>query len=267
VADEAPNLSRRRRRSGRRGFRGTTVWDWLPIVGVFLIPVVIALGTWAITWQQGKLEQRRVLEERYLAGERARDEALQTYLSEMSSLLLEEDLRASERGSEVRTLARARTLTVLEMLDPERRAEAMQFLDEANLVHTTPSKPKVPVISLEGANLIGTDLENANFTGAKLEGADLRGTDLRRAYLTDGWLIYTDLSGADLENADLSGVHLHVADFRGADLRGATGITNEELAQQAESLEGATMPNGQKYEEWLKDREGPGDDGEIGGSS
>jgi len=233
VADEAPNVSRRRsrrrRRSGRWGFRGTTVRDWLPIVGAFLIPVVIALGTWAITWQQGKLEQRRVLEQRYLAGERARDEALQTYLSEMGSLLLEEDLRVSERGSEVRTLARARTLTVLEMLDPERKSEAMQFLDEANLVHTTPSKPKVPVISLEGANLAGTDL--------------------RRANLSDGWLLFTDLSGADLENADLSGVHLHVVDFREADLRGAIGITNEELEQQAESLEGATMPNGQKYED------------------
>ena len=254
MADEAPNVGRRRRRSGRWGFRGTTVWDWLPIVGVFLITVVIALGTWAITWQQGKLEQRRVLEERYLAGEQARDEALQTYLSEMGSLLLEEDLRVSERGSEVRTLARARTLTVLEMLDPERKSEAMQFLDEANLLHTTPSKPKVPLISLEGANLIGTELQNANFTGAKLEGADLRGTDLRGAYLTDGWLIYTDLSGAELQKADLSGVHLHVADFRGADLRGAIGITGQELADYGCILEGATMPNGQNYEEWLKDK-------------
>ena len=229
MADEAPNVSRRRRRSDRWGFRGKTLWDWLPIVGAFLVLVVIALGTWAITWHQGKLEQRRVLQERYLAGERARDEALQTYLSEMGSLLLEEDLRDSERGSEVRTVARARTLTVLEMLDPERKSEAMQFLDEANLVHTTPSKPKVPVISLEGANLAGADL--------------------RRANLSEGWLLFTDLSGADLENADLSGVHLHVADFRGADLRGAIGITGQELADYGCILEGATMPNGQKYED------------------
>jgi hypothetical protein len=238
--------------------RGKTLWDWLPIVGAFLIPVVIALGTWAITWQQGKLEQRRVLEERYLAGERARDEALQTYLSEMASLLLEEDLRVSERGSEVRTLARARTITVLEMLDPERKSEAMQFLDEANLVHTTPSKPKVPVISLAGANLAGADLWGANFTGAHLESANLAGADLRRANLSDGWLLFTDLSGADLENADLGEVHLHVADFRRADLRGAIGITGQELAVYGCILEGATMPNGQKYEDWLKDREGRG---------
>jgi hypothetical protein len=30
-------------------------------------------------------------------------------------------------------------------------------------------------------------------------------------------------------------------------------IANEELEQQAKSLQGATMPSGQKYEDWLKD--------------
>jgi hypothetical protein len=29
---------------------------------------------------------------------------------------------------------------------------------------------------------------------------------------------------------------------------------NQELADEAKSLKGATMPNGQKYEDWLKDR-------------
>ena len=38
-------------------------------------------------------------------------------------------------------------------------------------------------------------------------------------------------------------------------MAGATGITNEELEQQAKSLKGAIMPDGQKYEDWLKDRE------------
>jgi hypothetical protein len=50
-----------------------------------------------------------------------------------------------------------------------------------------------------------------------------------------------DLSGADLSGADLSE----------ADLSGAEGFSNEELDQQAASLEGATMPNGQKYDDWV----------------
>ena len=35
----------------------------------------------------------------------------------------------------------------------------------------------------------------------------------------------------------------------------ARGITEAQL-QQAKSLAGATMPDGQKYEEWLKSKEG-----------
>jgi len=58
------------------------------------------------------------------------------------------------------------------------------------------------------------------------------------------------LRGADLSGADLSG----------ADLGGfARGVANE-LEQEAETLEGATMPNGQKYEDWFKDRENHGGD-------
>jgi hypothetical protein len=41
----------------------------------------------------------------------------------------------------------------------------------------------------------------------------------------------------------------------GACLGGAAGMTHEELEQQAKSLKGATMPNGQKYEDWIKDKE------------
>jgi hypothetical protein len=69
-----------------------------------------------------------------------------------------------------------------------------------------------------------------------------------------GVVIRTSLSNADLIAAAL----------READLRGATGITNEQLKQQASSLEGATMLNGQKYEEWLMTR---GEGGENTGSS
>jgi hypothetical protein len=69
-------------------------------------------------------------------------------------------------------------------------------------------------------------------------------------------LMETDLSGADLSRADLSE----------ADLGGAKGITNEQLEQQARSLKGATMPDGQKYEDWLKSK-GRSEDGENSGPS
>ena len=66
------------------------------------------------------------------------------------------------------------------------------------------------------------------------------------------------LFGADLSEVDLRGADLSGAVLSGADLRRAT-VTKEQL-EQAESLEDATMPNGQKYEDWLKDKKASGKD-------
>jgi hypothetical protein len=78
---------------------------------------------------------------------------------------------------------------------------------------------------------------------ADLREADLGGADLRRAVLS-----FARLSAANLRLADLSG-----ADLREADLSSVMGWTEKQLTA-ARCLEGATMPNAQKYEDWLKDR-------------
>ncbi len=53
---------------------------------------------------------------------------------------------------------------------------------------------------------------------------------------------------------------MHLAKLDGADLTGARNVTEHQL-DTCESLEGATMPDGQKYEDWLKSK-GPEKDGE-----
>jgi len=73
---------------------------------------------------------------------------------------------------------------------------------------------------------------------------DLDGADLSGAYLGGA-----SLSGAYLSRADLSGGNL-----REANLSGAAGCTEEQL-DQAGFLTGATMPNGQKDEDWLKSKD------------
>ena len=65
--------------------------------------------------------------------------------------------------------------------------------------------------------------------------------------------------GPNLGGADLSGAYLGEAH-----LSFARDISNEELEQQARSLEGATMPNSQKYEDRIEDKEGREEDGENG---
>jgi hypothetical protein len=94
-------------KQSRWGFRGMTVREWLELL---IVPVVLALITVVFSWQQNerqqdledqrvkqaqKIESQRAKAERELAEQRAQDEALQAYLSQMSSLLLEKDLRES----------------------------------------------------------------------------------------------------------------------------------------------------------------------------
>jgi hypothetical protein len=60
------------------------------------------------------------------------------------------------------------------------------------------------------------------------------------------------LRGADLRGANLNGATLQGADLSGADLKNAT-------------LAAATMPDGQKYEDWLESK-GRGEAGEDSAS-
>jgi hypothetical protein len=55
---------------------------------------------------------------------------------------------------------------------------------------------------------------------------------------------------------------LRGANLRGANLHGAQEWTEDQL-HSSESLEGATMPNGQKYEDWIKNKEGHQEGGET----
>jgi hypothetical protein len=86
-------------------YAGKTVWDWLQLL---IVPVMLLLITVAFTWQQNNRQE--AIEE-----QRAQDLALQGYLDQMGTLMLE-DLS----DPKVQTLARARTLTVLGRLDPSR---------------------------------------------------------------------------------------------------------------------------------------------------
>jgi uncharacterized protein YjbI with pentapeptide repeats len=91
--------------------------------------------------------------------------------------------------------------------------------------------------------------------GAALYEATLGGADLGKASPS-----HADLSYTDLRRASLSGANLQGADLGGANLSSARGITNEDLERQTYRFKGATMPNGQKYEDWLKSKKAQGKD-------
>ncbi len=201
-----------------------TLWDWLQL---FIVPLALtAIGLWFAAQQDFRQQQ---IEE-----QRAQDAALQAYLDQMSQLMLEGGLlRGSEGGNEVRTLARARTRTVLARLDSRRKGSVVQFLYEASLIDK-----EHPVVSLSDVRLRGADLSLLDdLSGADLSGADLSGADLSDA----------DLSDADLSDAKMFAPNLEGASLEGANLEGVTGVTIGILELQAASLEGATMPDGSKH--------------------
>jgi hypothetical protein len=161
-SDKPPSW--RKRLSARTGFGDKTLWDLLQLLIVPLVLVGIGL---VFDLRQQAVEDQRAERERELAEQRAQDEALQAYLDQMGGLLLEKDLRECEGGSEVRTLARARTLTVLGRLDPSRKEAVMQFLVEAKLVQRVAERD--PIIRLSDANLSGAHLSSSSGS------TDLRG--------------------------------------------------------------------------------------------
>jgi uncharacterized protein YjbI with pentapeptide repeats len=237
--------------------------------------------------RERKADEDRRQRELEVGNQRAQDEALQAYLDHMSQLVADKErpLRRAQPGDSLSVLARARTLTVLPRLDGERKGSVLQFLYEAGLIDKTRVVVDLMEADLREANLTfanlmsaylrRTDLIEAILFRAFLMGAGLERTDLSRANLSGAllgaarmeWadLRQANLSGADLRMAQLYYANLQEANMSGANLRGVLDdhdrvITNDDLAQQGASLQGATMPNGQKYEDWLKDKKAQGKD-------
>jgi len=246
-------------------FGKKTGWNWLELLSALAIPVVLAIfGFWFTAQQdarQQQIEGQRAQQAQKIENQRAQAEALQAYLDQMSTLLLDKNLGGSDstsgaQTSEVRQLARARTLTLLTRLGPEDKASVLQFLYESGLIlRMGPGTSVVPgisddsipgctpevqlrgiysIVSLQGADLRDAPLSGANLSGANLSGANLSGADLSGANLTSTVLQGADLSGADLRHAYLAPAFsatqpvpsdaisiLLNADLRGADLRGA----------------------------------------------
>jgi uncharacterized protein YjbI with pentapeptide repeats len=198
----------------------------------------------------------------------------------------------------LREVARARTFTILQRLDADHKRTVVRFLYESGLIYNDSPIIPLEDADLSGADLRFADLKAidlhqanlqfARLNGAHLEGANLSNAHLEGAHLGGSWLIGADLIGAQLQgasllSADLQGADLTTADLGPADLskgekaglyRFSLNLSEEDLhvsganlllatiteeqLDQCKDLEGATMPNGQKYEDWLKSREGDG---------
>ena len=132
------------------GYHGKTLWDWQALP---FFPVAIALIASLITLHQTlrqqdiedrrteadrKLEAQRAQAAQELETQRAQRAMVQAYLQDMGTLLLEKNLRTSDASSDVRLLARARTLAVLDGVSEDRKVRVLEFLSETELIQFAP---------------------------------------------------------------------------------------------------------------------------------
>lgn len=241
---------------GRLGFSRRTLWD---VLGLLIVPLTLALLVFwlgetqerrqlaveesRITAQneleqiridaQSTTEAGRIEAQSTIEAGRTRADILQTYLDEMSAIVLQQDLTEAT----VLSAIRARTIATANALDGKHNATVLIYLYELGLLE----RLDLRYLNLGGANLYEVDLQGANLEtfsleGAYMAGANLRGVNLSNAYLPGVNLFGADLSGADLSKnqlwwanlseanlsgADLSGADLFGTDFSRADLRGA----------------------------------------------
>ena len=234
---------------------GKKPWDYLELL---VVPLFLALATLYISDQSSRSQKKadiaRASQEKLaaqsesekdqkLANQRYRQNALESYLDDMTSLI-EKGLLDETKNKQLKTIARARTITTLKILDGESNRMVIEFLRTAGLIGEFDIASPPPV-TLSGADLKGADLagvnlsrlslgsslfqgadlsgaylnfssmREVNFNGANLSGAIIRGSDL-----TDAQLENTNLSKANLQGSNLAFSNLRNANLSNAYLRG-----------------------------------------------
>jgi hypothetical protein len=216
--------------------RQKTLWDWMELL---IVPLAIAFSLAGVGMAERRNERRiaderikqdraiadeRVTQERELSESRAQEAAMEAYLEQMSTLLLDKNLGTSEPGDESRVIARVWTLTILRRLTGERKGVVVRFLYESELIQVGENKsgemgPDV-VISLANADLTHailahTNLANACLPQVNLMHGNLAQVNLTNAYFTNAILTSANLAGAILTNADLMSAILTNANLVG----------------------------------------------------
>ncbi|MBN8564244.1 MAG: pentapeptide repeat-containing protein [Leptolyngbya sp. UWPOB_LEPTO1] len=204
------------------GFGEKKLWDVLQLL---IVPTALAIGAFYLQ----ETSKQRDLE---LADDRAKQEMLNRYFDQISTLLFDRGLRTAKADDESRIVAQARTLTALRELDGERQGQLIKFLHKAKLLQA-----KKPVLDLRQTNLREANLSGSNLSDIDLAGVDLAGINLSDLNLPDTDSIlsverkignkepsrvmifrsYENLSR--LERTNLEGANLSGTDFRAANLR------------------------------------------------
>ena len=218
-------------------------------MGLLIVPLVILGATWVLNYFEGEREEKRADALQKIENDRVQQSVLQSYIKDMTALLLHEGLAASKPEQPIRDIARSSTITAVRQLDGSRKGILLRFLYESDLIYyekelrLIPELIINPITALKDADLTNANLNGAILSRAFLSLADLRGTNLTNtnlngailshAILSRAFLSLADLRGTNLTNTNLNGAVLSDADLNGAILSGAdlseANLTNANL--------------------------------------
>jgi len=236
------------------GFRDKTLWEILTTV---LLPLSL-IGATALfnrATEQDSLDrafsQKRVELDKLADSERQK--IMIEYFNDLMTLVKAENpwtcqdainqCKTWNKGGTAYSIAQAKTLVALQVLDPRRQRLMIQFLQSSGLNTLNGNSGLLSGGSIARANLRGADLEGLNLNHVDLQYSSLQGANLVRASLMKANLKGSNLSDAKLDRSNLIDANLqeallfranlvcarlYNADFTGAMLSGAKFYENDE---------------------------------------
>lgn len=210
--------------------RAKTLWDWMELL---IVPSALAVGAWYLNKSQKDRERALTLDQQ-------RQTMFEAYLDKMTDLILDEKLRHSQSGDEIRTIARARTLAAFQAVDEDRKGQILKFLYEANLITVDSSLIDFTNANLRRIHLAWSNLKKIALTGADLTEADLKWIHFEDANLANSTMVYSNLKGSCLQGANLQKSNLAWANLQEANL---TGANLEKTHLEGAILLGAILMN------------------------
>lgn len=181
--------------------RGKTLWDWLDLL---IVPILIAIGVW---WLNKSQEQTKLR----IEADKQRQTTLETYFDKMSELVskLIPAITTNQTNeiSIMKSIIRTRTLTLMKVMDENRKGQALQFIYELDLLG------KICEINLKGADLNDADLSPATLENAKIKSVFAKNVNLKNSNLKKA-----DFTSSDFSNSDLTDTNLEETNFTNTDL-------------------------------------------------
>ena len=225
-----PSAPLQRRRLTKRRLKRNDCFKCTKIILAGLPTIVFGFFTLIFTIQQDSAARATREQDQRNSDELTRRTIFKEYIDDMKGLLLHENFQ--QRLNQSLLQIRVQTLTVLKVLDSNRKRDIVRFLYENRLIRYD----LAPTIDLRGADLNGMKFiksatescdfaflflpgiygEKMFFDGCSLLGAIFTGASMAGAQFHSSNMISVSLSMANLTHSVFEGCHLYRSNFSSA---------------------------------------------------